>query len=359
MSAMKPLPINRIEKRKQYLFSILLVLFVSAVCFGLSAYLGYRVVALILLVTVSLIAVSFDILPVLVAAALSAFIWDFFFIPPRFTFHVDSTEDAILLIMYFIIAMVNAVLTYKIRQIEKVSRQKEEKAGTIRLYNTLLNSLSHELRTPIATIIGATDNLQTNYKNLTPENKDELITEISKASFRLNQQVENLLNMSRIESGHVKPKKDWCDIIEIVHDVVKRIEENKITQKVNISINQNIPLFKLDKVMLEQILYNLINNASLYAEPKSTIQISAMCQADVLHMIIEDNGEGFPEEEIKNVFNKFYRLKNSKTNGTGLGLSIVKGFTEALGGTVYLQNISTGGAKFIIEIPAEVSHLKI
>ncbi len=351
--------INKVDKKTQYIFSASLVIIASAICLGLTSYVDYRVAALILLVTVSLIAVSFDIFPVLLSAILSAFIWDFFFIPPRFTIHVETTDDTILLIMYFIIAMVNAVLTYKIRQIEKVARRKEEKANTIKLYNTLLNSLSHELRTPIAAIIGATDNLQTNNKNLTAQNKNELITEISKASFRLNQQVENLLNTSRLESGFLKPKKDWCDILEIVYDVVKRIEENGISQKISIIINQNIPLFKLDKVMLEQIFYNLLNNASLYTKPKSTILISASCHANVLHLIIEDNGSGFPEEEINNVFEKFYRLKDAKTKGTGLGLSLVKGFTEALGGYVHLQNVSTGGARFIIHIPAETSNLKM
>src|SRR5258708_7771966 len=106
---MKNLLFKRHRKGKQYLFSIAIIILVSSVCFGLSGFLGYRVVALILLFTVSLLAVTFDILPVLLAAALSAFIWNFFFIPPRFTIHIYSTEDTILLIMYFIIAMVNAV----------------------------------------------------------------------------------------------------------------------------------------------------------------------------------------------------------------------------------------------------------
>src|SRR5215211_5194651 len=133
---------NRLSTRRQYLISLLLVVIASLFCYMLSTYIGYRVVALVLLLMVSLIAISFDILPVLIAAALSAFIWDFFFIPPRYTFHVDTTDDAILLIMYFLIAMINAVLTYKIRQVEKASRKKEEKANVIKLYNTLFNSLS-------------------------------------------------------------------------------------------------------------------------------------------------------------------------------------------------------------------------
>lgn len=355
---MELLSLNTINRKYQYLLSFLVIGVVSSVCYASSLFLGYRVVAYILLITVSLIAMVFDILPVLLAAILSALIWDFFFIPPHFTFQVSSAEDTILLFMYLVIAMVNAVLTYKIRRMEKEAILKEEKENTVKLYNTLLNSLSHELRTPIAAIIAATDNLQTGNTKLTAQDKHELVSEIAKASFRLNQQVENLLNMSRLESGFIRPKNDWTDINEVVYDTVKRIEENKITQKISININPDMPLFKIDKGMLEQVLYNIINNACLYTPPTGKIEVVAMNYADVMKIIIEDNGKGFPDNEINEVFNKFYRLRNTKTGGTGLGLSIVKGFVEAMGGTVQLENKVSGGARFSISIPAETSYLK-
>lgn len=355
---MTTLIINRISKPKQYLLAALVVLISGACCYALQSFMNYRVVGFVLLLVVSILAIVFDILPVLFAAFLSALMWDFFFIPPHFTFQVDTTEDLIMLLMYFVIAFVNAVLTYKIRQIEKVAREKEEREHTVKLYNTLLSSLSHELRTPIASIIGATDNLQTNNSKLNDLNRNELIGEISKASFRLNQQVENLLNMSRLESGFIQPHNDWCDINEVVYDTVKRIEENHIKQKVSININPDIPLFRLDKGMLEQILYNLLNNAVQYIPEHSTINITAACHADVLSITVEDNGPGFPNDEIKKVFDKFYRLKNSRTGGTGLGLSIVKGFAEAMNGKVNLENVDTGGARFTVEIVAETNYLK-
>ncbi len=356
---MTKLLLHKISKPKQYIISVLLILAVSVFCHFLSALIGYRVVAFILLITISLLAVVFDILPVLLSAVLTALIWNFFFIPPHFTFRIESIEDRILFLMYFIIALVNAAMTYKIRQIEKIASQKEEKVNTIKLYNTLLNSLSHELRTPIATIIAATDNLQTNSKNLSLLQKHELVDEISKASFRLNNQVDNLLNMSRIDSGIIQPKKDWCDIEELIYNTVKKVEMNSSpSQKITININPSIPFFKLDKGILEQIVYNILNNAVLYTATHCRIDIIAMCHTDLLQIIIEDNGEGFPANEIDNVFDKFYRLNNSKPGGTGLGLSIVKGFTEAMGGSVYLENISTGGARFTINIAAETSYLK-
>lgn len=355
---MKELYIHKMSRARQTLISVSAVGIISALCFAMRVYLDYRVVAFILLLVVSIAAVLFDIAPVFITALTSALLWDYFFIPPSFTLQVGSTEDSILLLMYFVIALINAALTYKIRQIEKTARAKEEKANTLKLYDTLLSSLSHELRTPIAAIIGATDNLQSNNHNLTKKDREELVNEIAKASLRLNQQVENLLSMSRLESGFIRPKKDWCDIIEVIYSVVKRIEENDIGQQLTVNVDPDIPFFKLDKAMLEQIIYNLVNNAVQNTKAHNIINIFAHCHADVLELVIEDNGNGFPEEETENVFKKFYRLKNSKTGGTGLGLSIVKGFTEAMGGTVHLQNVRTGGARFTIRIPAHTAYLK-
>ena len=259
--------------------------------------------------------------------------------------------------MYFIIAMVHAVLTYKIRQIQKDARKKEEKANTLKLYNTLLNSLSHELRTPIATIIGASDNLLMNANKLTDDNKANLLSEISLASLRLNQQVENLLNMSRLESGFIQPKKDWCDVNELIYASIKHMEDHSDDHKIVVQVKENLPLFKLDVGLMEQVLYNLISNAIIYTPVNSTVIITADCAGNNCIIIVEDDGKGFPAEEKEKAFEKFYRLKYSKTGGTGLGLSIAKGFVEAHNGTIRLESSNSGGAKFTIEIPTEISSL--
>lgn len=350
--------LHKFAKRQQYVLSILLIFGVAGVSYLLSDFIEYKVVAFLLLVTVSLIAMFFDIVPVLIAAALSAFVWNYFFIPPRFTFAIQSAENVILFLMYFIIAMVNAGLTYKIREIEKKANKKIERENTLKLYDTLLNSLSHELRTPISTIIGATDTLQEEKNKLSEANRDELISEISKASIRLNRQVGNLLNMSRLESGFLHPKKDWCDIGELVYEVVNQLKDTLHGKPVEVSIKENLPLFKLDRGLLEQVLHNLIHNAAVYIPKYAVITVRATVNKDhKLVLIVEDTGEGFPENEIGQVFEKFYRLKNSKTGGTGLGLSIVKGFVEAMNGTIKLDNGEEYGAKFTIEIPAEIANL--
>jgi len=352
---------NNTPKGKQYVVVTAIVLLVSAVCFFLSGFIGYRVTAFVLLVTVSVIASLFDILPVLLAAFLSALIWNFFFIPPRFTFHIDLSEDVIMFLMYFLIASVSATLTYKIRQISKIAREEEEKANTVKLYNALLNSLSHELRTPIATIIGATDNILNDKNKLSEQNKRELVSEISEASLRLNRQVENLLNMSRLESGFLKAKKDWCDVNELIYSTINQLDDVLKKHLVKTAFDTDLPLVKLDFGLMQQAINNLLTNAAIYTPEGSTILINAHIYKkdtkETLVISIDDNGKGFPANEIGLVFEKFYRLKNSKAGGTGLGLSIVKGFVEAHNGTITVSNNRAGGASFTIEILAETSYM--
>lgn len=333
-----------------------MVFLVATGSFYTKDFIGYRVVALLLLMTVSFIAMLFEILPVLLSAVLSSIIWNFFFIPPIFTFHIDNTEDVLMFLLYFFIALVNAVLTSKIRKVESKARDKEEKENTIKLYNTLLNSLSHELRTPISTIIGAVDALKESREKLTPTHQAELLFEIDLASVRLNRQVENLLNMSRLESGMLKPKMDWCDVNELIYTV---IHKSAVSEKFNIEnlSKENLPLFKLDAGLVEQIIQNLIHNAILHTPENTLIQIEAAHQSQCCLITVSDNGKGFPENEISLVFDKFYRLPNTKNSGSGLGLSIVKGFVEALGGNIKLQNNEQGGATFTIEIPVETSYI--
>lgn len=341
----------------QYLFSIGAVLVTAFLCYYATHFIGYRVVALVLLMTVSFIAMLFEILPVLTAAVLSAFIWNFFFIPPTFTFHIGNTEDLLMFLLYFFIAMLNAVLTFKIREAEKKSRDKEEKEKTIKLYNTLLNSLSHELKTPISTIIGAVDTLKENRKKLSDNHQTELLNEMEKASLRLNRQVENLLSISRLESGIYKPNMDWFDLNELLFSVINENKEDAKEHRIQFNPKEDMPLFKTDRDFVELIIHNIIHNALQHTPKNSLIAIEAKSLDDSLEIIITDNGKGFPENEIINVFNKFYRLSNASTGGTGLGLSIAKGFTEALNGKIHLENVNTGGAKFIVIIPSEVSSL--
>jgi two-component system sensor histidine kinase KdpD len=169
--------------------------------------------------------------------------------------------------------------------------------------------------------------------------------------------VENLLNMSRLESGVFRIKKDWCDINELIYKTLQRLEPNLQRYRVAVEIPEQLPLFKLDFGLMEQVIYNLIINVTQHTPEETLITIQADCVRDKLVLTIADNGTGFPELELDKVFEKFYRLKGSPTGGTGLGLSIVKGFVEAHQGNVRLENLPVRGSKFAIEIPTEKTYV--
>lgn len=341
------------DVKLQYLLGIGLIIVIAYICYLSVGFIGYHVVALVLLLAVSVLAMFFEIFPVVTVAVLSALIWNFFFIQPQLTFKINTPEDALLFLMYFVIAVMNAVFTTKVRKAEATARERKEREKTIRLYNTMLNSLSHELKTPIATIIGAVDTLKENYLKLSPPIITELYDEIEVAGNRLNRQVGNLLNMSRLESNFISLQLDWYDLREIIH---KNIQENQDgSHTIIFEEDEDFPLVRIDAPLVSQILHNILHNAIQYTPSGSKIIITAQYLDGNCIIKIKDNGPGFPEEKIHKVFEKFYRLPNTATGGTGLGLSIAQGFAQAHNGKITLENIRGGGALFTVNLPAECS----
>lgn len=344
---------NKLKPTQAYFISIGVVCAVATICYPFTTIIGYRTVALILLFTVSLLAMKQSLYPVLLAAFLSALIWNFFFIQPYFTFSVSNSEDALMLVMYFIIAILNGVLTTRIKHFESLAIQREERVNALKLYDTLFSSISHEFRTPIATILGATDNLLNDNSKFNEATKTKLYVEINTATERLNRLVGNLLNVSRLESGSIKPKFDWCDISELLYTVKNHLEDALKTHKVIITTPKNLPFLKLDFGLMEQAIHNIVYNCSLYTPENSTINLSADYIDSQCVIKISDSGSGFPKADLSKVFEKFYRSKNTQTGGLGLGLSITKGFIEAQGGNIKVGNIKGSGALFTIIIPTK------
>jgi two-component system, OmpR family, sensor histidine kinase KdpD len=220
-----------------------------------------------------------------------------------------------------------------------------------RLFTTLLNSISHELRTPIATIKGASSGLLDATISAQPEARQQLTSDIQSAADRLNKLVENLLDMSRLESEHLILKRDWCDVGEIISTALQRLEPCQETHAMTIDIAPDLPLIEVDFVLIEQVLVNILDNACHYTPVGTRIQIAASTRKNALLIQISDQGPGIPPDLLKRIFDKFYRLPGSATGGTGLGLSISRGLIEAHSGTLDAENRPEGGAVFIIRLP--------
>lgn len=485
----------------QYIAVLFIIALTVILCRPLSNQQGYYIVSFILLFEVSVLAIFLGIGPILMASTISSLVWNYFFIPPHFALHIQRTEDKLMFGSFFFIALLNGVLTNRIRRQETLALEREERTKAIfeltrdlsesgnideimdvaykdaeryfnasglcilheekkniinsgtrgmlktlvdpevvrwvlknsmkagkftenytgsdltyypltgknaipgvmavqykerlsgekeifwksyltqisntlereqlselaikarlldesdRLYKTLFTLISHEFRIPIAAIMGASDTLMIHQSD--ESGRTELISEIFKASSRLNHLVENLLNMSRLESGKISVHIDWCDVNDLFNKVINGLSTYLEQHKLSSAVPDDMPLVKLDFGLMEQVIYNLVLNSCLYSQAGSEIRLEAGFLEENLFIIVTDNGPGFSPDVIDRVFDKFFRADTGRAGGLGLGLSIVKGLVEAHRGTVNVSNVDSGGAEFRIRIPTEIPDLKI
>lgn len=484
---------------RQYLMATLIVAVVTGLNFLTAHWVNYRAVALVYLFAVLLIGLFVGRGPVLLAAALSAMLWNFLFIPPQLTLTISGLDDVLMFGMYFFAALATGQLTARLRGQERAVLRREERATALylltrevasavtmddvlktavdqigrvfdaqvaivlanpigqlalephlsstlilsdkersvalwsftnrkpagrftdtlpmaearylpllapggivgvmgvrtrqtaplsieqaelmetfasqvalsieremldeaaerskvlaeseRLYKTLLNSISHELRTPIAAITGAASSLLEPQTGERAETRTILIGEIQTAADRLNRLVENLLDMTRLESGLLKIKQDWCDVGDLINVTVERLKPQLARHEVIVDIAPNLPLVKMDFVLMEQALINLLHNAVTYTPPQTRVRVIAKTDGAQLVIVVADRGPGLSAEALDRVFDKFYRGPRARAGGVGLGLSITRGLIEAHGGTITAENRLNGGARFTIRLP--------
>lgn len=221
-----------------------------------------------------------------------------------------------------------------------------------RLFTTLLNSISHELRTPIATITGAASSLLDPQLGEHAPTRTQLATDIQDAGNRLNRLVANLLDMSRLESGQLRPKLEWCDVGDVVGVAVEQLDHYLAGRSLTIDQAGDVPLVRLDFMLMEQVFVNLLDNACAYTPPGTPIAIAIGRRGRSVVITVTDHGPGLSAADRDHVFDKFYRSANAATGGTGLGLSICRGLVEAHGGTLTADNAPGAGARFTVRLPA-------
>jgi two-component system, OmpR family, sensor histidine kinase KdpD len=228
-------------------------------------------------------------------------------------------------------------------------------AESERLSKTLLNSISHEMRTPITAIASAASSLSEGGASGDVEFQRTMVREIQEAAGRLNRLVGNLLNMTRLEAGYVKARLDWCDVNDLVQVTFKEIEKDLARHKVTVEMAPGLPLVRMDFVLMQQALTNLLLNAATHTSPGTAVQLKVTVEDKMLVMSVADTGPGLAHETLDRIFDKFYRAPAAAAGGTGLGLSIVKGFIEAQGGRAEAANRPGPGAVFTLRLPLSES----
>jgi two-component system sensor histidine kinase KdpD len=223
-----------------------------------------------------------------------------------------------------------------------------------RLRSALLTSLSHDLKTPLAAVIGTAATMRDLDDKLTKPEKVELLTTIVEEGERLNRFIANLLDMTRLESGAVALRPSLQDVGEIVGGALRRTSKMLEHHRIELGLEADLPMVQVDPVLFEQVLFNLLDNAAKYAPTDTTIRITGRRDGDQVVLQIADEGQGIPPGDIEHIFDKFYRVnKGDRVRaGTGLGLAISRGFIEAMQGTITAANrADRSGALFTIRLP--------
>jgi two-component system sensor histidine kinase KdpD len=343
---------------KEYIIAVVGVGALTVACWLLTPLTGYGAISLIFLLGVLLAGMILSRGPVLLVAALSALSWNFLFIPPLFTFHIEKVEDALTFATYFIVAITVGSLTAQLKAREHLAAQVQLAQESERLRKTLLDCVSHELKTPLAAIAAASQELSRLVAN--GENSQmlkELAGEIRDGSHRLNRVVDNLLDMNRLESGVIRPKREWCDVRELIESAVDIEQESLNGRDISLDVPEELPLVLLDHTLIEQAVAKLLANAGSHTPSNLPIEIDAEYTNERLVISVSDRGPGIPSEATERLFEKFYHGDDRKTGGLGLGLSIARGLIEAHGGILTAENRDGGGARFVISLPLSVTDI--
>ncbi len=335
---------------RQYFVALAVVSIVTVIGYPLQPWVNYQTLALIYLLAEVLLALVVGRGATLLAAVLSAAIWDYIFVPPMYSFHIDDIYDGTMVITYCVVALVAGELTARLRTYQETELRAKLLSESERLGRTLLNSVSHEFRTPISAIVGAAGNLRTQGGLSTSQ--ERFIGEIESAGARLNRIVQSLLSAARIQGGQLQPRLDWCEARDVINASLRESAELLKGHPVEAKIAAGPQLARMDFVLMQQALSNLLANAATHTPPQTLIEITARSEGKELLIQVSDRGPGLPAGELEHVFDVFHRLPNSKPGGVGLGLAIVKGFIEAQGGRVSATNGVNGGALFNIWMPA-------
>ena len=223
-----------------------------------------------------------------------------------------------------------------------------------RLRSALLTSISHDLKTPLAAILGTADALRNLSSKLSEAERNDLLATIIDESERLNRFIANLLDITKLESGAIVPNAAPHDLGEIVGSALQRASKILAQHRIDLDLAAGLPMLDLDAVLFEQVLFNLLDNAAKYAPAGTAIRIQARRDRDLVYLQILDEGEGIPPNDLDHIFDKFYRAQKGDhvRAGTGLGLAIARGFIEAMRGTLTAANRTDGdGAVLTITLP--------
>jgi two-component system sensor histidine kinase KdpD len=330
-----------------YLVSIGLVFIMTLLGEFLKRRLEPTNIVMFYLLAVVIAAIRWGQGPAIVTSVASVLAFDFFLVPPYLTLNVHDIEYLFTFAAFLAVGLIVSALTSKVRT-HIIQRQTEK------LHSALLNSISNDLKTPLVSITGTLSALLDSESKLGEQQKIELLETARGQSDRLNRIVNNLLDMTRTESGVLRISKKPCDLRDFIGASLQQLKDKVGSRNIKINIPMDMPEVALDFPYMLKALLNVIDNALKYSPDGSPLEIEASCVGNKVSVSVRDFGYGIPREDLGRIFDKFYRVQRAQNVlGTGLGLSISKNIIEAHGGHISAESILGKGATLIIELPLE------
>lgn len=358
----------------RYLAAAVAVAIVTGAATPVADVLGLEAIVMLYLLAIILVAFKLYRGPAFFAAALSVAAFDFFFVPPAYTFAVKDPRHLLTFAVMFAVGLAISSLTFKVQSQGAAAREREVatalerarvvadveaarlQARTEELRSALLSTVSHDLRTPLATITGAATRLRDAPEGtLTASERVPLVESICSEAERLERLLVDLLAMTRLESGGLNVRREWIPVEEVVGSALSRLESALADRPVVVRVPEDASLVAVDPVLFSQVLVNLLENAMKYTPARSPLEIRASVGAAAFDVEISDRGPGVPPGAEKRIFEKFVRGEHPGVGGVGLGLAICRGIVEAHGGTITARARDGGGATFAIHVPQDVA----
>lgn len=299
------------------------------------------------LLVVVFVAIRWGRGPAITTSIISVLIFDFFLVPPYLTLSVADIEYIFTFTAFLIVGIIVSTFASKVR--EQIMQHQTEK-----LHSVLLNSISHDLKTPLVSITGALTALLDKKSNLDAQHIRELLETARGESDRLNRIVNNLLDMTKMESGVLRISKKPCDLRDLIGACLEQLKEKIGCREIIIEIPKDSPEISVDFPFMLKALFNIVDNALKYSPDGSPVEIRAEFFQHNALVRIKDSGLGIPREDLKRIFEKFYRVERSQNvSGTGLGLCISKSIIEAHSGKICAESAPGKGSTFTVELPLE------
>lgn len=309
------------------------------------------------LLPVVAVSTRFDLGPSLFAASLSALCFDFFFIPPTFAFAPSDWKSVVTLSVMVIVAFVISGLNQRMRRQQRTAQARELQIETERMRSSLLSAVSHDLRTPLATIFGSATELLEDGAELTAAERDGLVQAIVEEAAHLDQMVTNLLEVARLDGGPIAIRRRPEPLDEVVEAALSRLRGRLGDRPVRSRVPEHIPMVPIDAVLIQQVLVNLLENALRYTSDGTPLEIEATSNAEQVTLEVRDRGPGIRADEAERLFERFYRghSHSPQDGGAGLGLTICRAIVQAHGGTIALVNRTQGGTIARLTLPLVAS----